>query len=377
MKPTALYIHIPFCEHKCIYCDFYSVITDNRIPEYLTAIKTEISSLAKEYSERREIISIFFGGGTPSLLEPYQIADLLQFIYTQFYVSPNVEITLETNPGTVSFEKLKLFKASGINRLSIGIQSFNNEELKFLTRIHDKDSAIRTVNEASLAGFNNINIDLIFNLPGQTKEIWKSNLNEAVNLPVTHISAYSLILEPGTVLNKLVIDKKVELQDEDYDAGLYEETISFLNGKGFVQYEVSNFAKPGYECSHNNSYWNYSDYLGVGTGAHSFVKNHRWWNYRNLSLYIEKIKSTGLAAADTEVLSAEQMIDEYIMLGLRSSGLDTEELNKRFSFSFGDEKEIYIKSLIDSGHLTPKGSHIKMTPLGYPVCDEIVKNLIS
>ncbi|HSL88755.1 MAG TPA: radical SAM family heme chaperone HemW, partial [Ignavibacteriaceae bacterium] len=229
----SIYIHIPFCDHKCIYCDFYSIITSDNVDNFLTSLSKEIKFFAEKYSNGREFSSIFFGGGTPSLMKADYIKTILGELNNNFNISGDAEITIETNPGTVYLKKLKEFRQSGINRISIGIQSFNENELKFLTRIHDKETAIQTVYNAVDAGFENINIDLIFNLPGQTKERWQSNLHTAVSLPITHLSAYSLILEQGTILNKMVLDGKVKIQDADYDAELYKSTIEFLIKSGF------------------------------------------------------------------------------------------------------------------------------------------------
>ena len=287
MKNSALYIHIPFCDHKCIYCDFYSIITKDNIPSFLASVKKEIDYYSLLYSKERFFTSIYFGGGTPSLMDTRYISEIIDYLYKSFSVSENAEITLETNPGTVNQNKLKDFCTTGINRISIGIQSFHEDELKFLTRIHDKATAIDTVYNAEKAGFKNISADLIFNLPGQTKAKWLNNLETIVELPVKHISAYSLILERGTILNKMVLDGKVKIQDEDYDAELYELTIDFLESNGFSQYEVSNFSKEGYECIHNKAYWEYRDYLSFGPSAHSFVDGKRWWNFSSLKKYIQ------------------------------------------------------------------------------------------
>ncbi len=293
-------------------------------------MKKEISYYAEKHSSDRELISIFFGGGTPSLMEPDYISEILESIKTNFVVRDDAEVTLETNPGTVSLEKLKKFRTAGINRISIGIQSFDNNDLKFLTRIHNSETAIKTVKDASDAGFENISLDLIFNLPGQTKRKWIKNLEQAVKLSIKHISAYSLILERGTTLNKMVLDGKVKIRDEDYDAELYQSTIDFITSKGFYQYEVSNFAKPGFECLHNNAYWHYTDYLGFGTSAHSFVNSERWWNFSSLKMYIDKIEQSGNAVAGSEIISSEKALDEYIMLELRSSGLNIKMFENRF-----------------------------------------------
>jgi oxygen-independent coproporphyrinogen III oxidase len=376
LKETAFYIHIPFCDHKCIYCDFYSIITEDNILPYLNALKKEISYYAAYYSEDRIYTSIFFGGGTPSLMKPEYILEIIKTLKENYNISGNAEITLETNPGTVNKEKLKSFREIGINRISIGIQSFNENELKFLTRIHDKDTAVKTVIEANEIGLNNINIDLIFNLPGQTKEKWESNLNNAVKLPITHISTYSLILERGTILNKMVLDGKVKIQDEDYDADLYEICINFLEQHGFHQYEVSNFAKNGFECTHNNAYWRYKDYLSFGTSSHSFVNGKRWWNFSSLKRYLNEIEKKDNAVANHEILNKEQMLNEYIMLALRSRGLDIFEFKSKFGEYWLNKNTVYLNELMKRNFLAIDENYISLTKRGYAVCDEILSNIL-
>lgn len=373
MKETAIYIHIPFCDHKCIYCDFYSIISYENVTAYLAALKKEIGYYAEKESADRKIISIFFGGGTPSFMEPGYIAEIINEIKNYFDVSENAEITLETNPGTVDKAKLSAFRKAGINRISVGIQSFDEEELKFLTRIHDAETAKRTVIAAKDSGFGNISIDLIFNLPGQTKSAWRSNLGQALALPVTHISAYSLILERGTILNKMVLDGKVKMQDEDYDADLYESTIDFMTGRGFVQYEVSNFALPGFECVHNNAYWRYKDYLGFGTSAHSFVGGKRWWNFSALTFYLNAVEKNNYAVAGNEILSNEMMLDEYVMLALRSRGLDLNELREKFISDWPERNRKLIDELIRNQFIIDSGGFLTFTSKGYAVCDEILR----
>ena len=379
MKTTACYIHIPFCDHKCIYCDFYSIITSDNIQPFLSSVKKEISHYAEKYSDGRELISIYFGGGTPSLMKPDYISEIINEVKSDFKVKDDAEITLETNPGTVSSEKLKKFREVGINRISIGIQSFDNDDLKFLTRIHDAETAIRTVYDASEAGFENISLDLIFNLPNQTKKKWTKYLELAVMLPIKHISAYSLILERGTILNKMVLDSKVKISDDDYDAELYETTINFLVNTGFYQYEVSNFAKPGYECVHNNAYWHYTDYFGFGTSAHSFSNNKRWWNISSLKMYIDHIHNFGNAIAGEETISLEKALDEFVMLELRSSGLDKKRLEQLFGYTgvgWLNEKYPYLETLRKKDFLRMNDEIIKLTPKGYAVCDEILKEIL-
>jgi len=379
MVETACYIHIPFCDHKCIYCDFYSIITSDNIQSFLKSLKKEIEYYAEKYSADRELISIYFGGGTPSLMEPEYISQIIQSIKSKFVVKENAEITLETNPGTVTLEKLKLFLSSGINRISIGIQSFKNDELKFLTRIHDSETGLKTVNNAALAGFENISLDLIFNLPGQTKKKWLENLRQSINLPINHISAYSLILERGTILNKMVLDGKVKIADEDYDAELYETTIDFLTSNGFYQYEVSNFAKPGFECIHNNAYWHYKDYLSFGTSAHSFIDGKRWWNFSSLKMYIDNIENSGSAVAGSEIINTEKALNEYVMLELRSSGLRTKIFENRFGTEAANwlkKNYPYFELLKNQNFVSMQNGLIKLSAKGYAVCDEILSEIL-
>jgi len=374
---SALYVHVPFCRHKCIYCDFYSIITTDNISPYLTALKKEIKNYAEAYSGNNQFKSIFFGGGTPSLLPPAEIANIIDALRKNYNVCADAEVTLEANPGTIDKDKLEQFRTAGINRLSVGIQSFDENDLKFLTRIHSNQQADAAIKDAREAGFENINLDLIFNLPKQTKEKWLVNLRHAADLPVTHISAYSLILERGTILNKLVLDGKVKIADEDYDAMLYEETINYLNSKGFVQYEVSNFAKPGYECRHNLAYWEYDNYLGFGPSAHSFANGKRWWNYSSLKKYIAEIERNGSACSGSEVLTDEQKLEEYVMLALRSRGLKKNEFSKLFNNNWLLKNESRFNEYIKNNLLYLNGDMLCLTAKGYAVCDEILAEILG
>jgi len=409
MIESALYIHIPFCDHKCIYCDFYSIITTDNIPSFLNSLKKEIKHYSKFYSDERIFTSIYFGGGTPSLMHPDYIREIISGLKESYAVSNDAEITLETNPGTVDSGKLKSFFEIGINRLSIGIQSFDEDDLKFLTRIHNKQTAIETVFNARESGFENINIDLIFNLPGQTKKKWMYNLQTALTLPIKHISAYSLILERGTILNKMVLDGKVSIRDDDYDAELYELTIDFLESNQFHQYEVSNFTLDGFECRHNKAYWNYKDYIGFGPSAHSFVSGKRlaiakpmcsnldikengyvypesderkingaarWWNFSSLKKYIEEVERHNSAQANYEILSTEEMLNEYVMLAIRSNGLSINDFKTRFGEEWIIRKYNYFRKLRGKNLLLMDDNSIRLTKTGYALCDEILGNIL-
>ncbi len=386
-KEAGIYVHIPFCDHKCIYCDFYSIIKDDSKAVYLANLKREIDRFARVYSDSHHFRTIYFGGGTPSLVEPEYLGELITHLKNSFEVSPDAEITMETNPGMVSGEKLAAFREQGINRISIGIQSFDPDDLKFLTRIHDADAAIRTVHDAAAAGFQDISIDLIFNLPGQDLARWRKNLEIATSLPITHISAYSLILEKGTILNKMVLKGEVEIQDEEIDSQLYELTMDYLAAKGFGHYEVSNYCKPGFECKHNMIYWDCENYLSFGTSAHSYMEGKRWWNYSALSIYNSSMEKRGDAVAGSEILTEDDLYEEYVMLALRSRGLKrssnlvlsaSEPVEKGEGLPAGwfEEREQIIKPLLEGGKLEWDGNLLKLTRNGFSVCDEIVERLL-
>ncbi len=374
MIDLACYIHVPFCKHKCIYCDFYSIIKFENVNEYIKSLLKEIDYYASEYSKSHKIKTIFFGGGTPSILEPKAIEEILKYLSKKFTIDSSPEITLEANPGTLTYNKLINIKSAGINRLSIGVQSFDDDDLTYLTRIHKSNDAIEIINSAKIAGFENLSLDLIFNLPKQSKEKWIKNLDAATALPINHISCYSLIVEPGTILNKQVLDGKVKINDEDYDADLYEITIEYLKNKGFEQYEVSNFAKNGYQSLHNKFYWEYKDYLGLGPSAHSFINGIRWSNYTSLSYYINSISKKNEAIMYKETLTNKQKVEEFVIMGLRATGINLEQL-KIISPEWLNINNKSLKFMKEKGYLTITEQFIKLTSLGYPLCDEILLNL--
>jgi oxygen-independent coproporphyrinogen-3 oxidase len=376
MKDSGIYIHIPFCDHKCVYCDFYSITTTQKVREYVDALKMEFHTYHEQFAASHRFSSIFFGGGTPSFLAPEFIEEIIAALYNEFSFTPDAEITLETNPGTVDQQKIAALKQAGINRFSIGIQSFKEADLTFMTRIHDADTAKKTVAAVADAGIRNISVDLIFNLPGQTREAWLDNLRQAIELPISHLSAYSLIVEHGTILYKMVRDKIITISDDDFDADLYEATIKLMTDHGFQQYEVSNFCKPGFECRHNNHYWQYRDYLSFGTSAHSFMNGKRWWNISGLTFYLLSMQEKHHARAGEETLTPEQMHDEYIMLTLRSSGLNRVEYVSLFGKAWLSKREKQIQRFVKENFLIEENALLKMSAKGYAVCDEIIKDLL-
>jgi len=377
---SGIYIHIPFCERKCIYCDFYSIENLDQIDLFVNSILQEIRIFKSEsdFVGGTCFDTIYFGGGTPSLLKVSQFEKILNALYENFCISDNPEITVEANPGTVDKEKLSKFKCIGINRLSLGVQSFLDDELKFLGRIHTSEDAIRCIEFAFESGFENVNVDLIFGLPGQSEERWRENLFTVIKLNVPHISAYNLIVEKGTPLYEIVRSGEVKLPSDDEQAGLYEITMELLENAGYIHYEVSNYARSGFECRHNLKYWRYESYVGFGPSAHSFWGNRRWWNVANLGKYLNLIAQGKLPIANFEILSDEKMVEEFIYLGLRSTGIDLKKFKERFAFDFidGEIKEKLVE-MKKNGYIEMDDFKVRLTRKGFSVCDEIAVNLVS
>lgn len=315
-KELELYIHIPFCVKKCSYCDFLSAPATEQTKEaYMAALFAEIGGRAKDYKERI-VTSVFIGGGTPSLLSGDSIKQLMEHIREGFRLAPDAEITMEVNPGTVTTEKLAAFYGAGINRLSIGMQSAQEQELKILGRIHDFDGFCQVYLEAVEAGFTNINVDVMSGLPGQTLASYKDTLEKVLRLePMPqHISAYSLIVEEGTPFAAMADRGELPLPEEDTERAMYEETIEVLAGYGFHRYEISNYALDGYECRHNVGYWIRRDYLGFGIGAASLIGNVRFQNGRDLNAYLAHPLA---CREEQQSLTTQEQMEETMFLGLR------------------------------------------------------------
>ncbi len=315
-KELELYVHIPFCVKKCSYCDFLSAPATEQTKEaYMAALFAEIGGRAKDYKDRI-VTSVFIGGGTPSLLSGDSIRQLMEHIREGFSLASDAEITMEVNPGTVTAEKLTAFYGAGINRLSIGMQSAQEKELKILGRIHDFDSFCQVYREAVEAGFTNINVDVMSGLPGQTLASYKDTLEKVLRLePMPqHISAYSLIVEEGTPFAAMADRGELPLPEEDTERAMYEETIEVLAGYGFHRYEISNYALDGYECRHNVGYWIRRDYLGFGIGAASLIDNVRFQNGRDLNAYLAHPLA---CREEQQSLTTQEQMEETMFLGLR------------------------------------------------------------
>ncbi len=318
-KELELYIHIPFCVKKCSYCDFLSAPATEQTQEaYMAALFAEIGGRAKEYKDRI-VTSVFIGGGTPSLLSGDSIKQLMEHIREGFTLAQDAEITMEVNPGTATAAKLAAFHAAGINRLSIGMQSAQEKELKMLGRIHDFGSFVQVYREAVEAGFTNINVDVMSGLPGQTLASYKDTLEKVLHLePIPqHISAYSLIVEEGTPFAALADRGELPLPEEDTERAMYEETIEVLEKYGFHRYEISNYVRGGYECRHNVGYWIRRDYLGFGIGAASLIDNVRFQNKRGLDEYLAHPLD---CREEEQSLTVPEQMEETMFLGLRLTG---------------------------------------------------------
>lgn len=359
-KELEIYIHIPFCVQKCAYCDFLSAPADEAVRErYIDALKEEIRQ-QKSFGSEYKVISIFIGGGTPSILEGAQIAEILKEIRNYFAVEADAEITIECNPGTLSEDKLSCYKKSGINRLSLGLQSADNQELKLLGRIHTYEKFLESFSLARKVGFGNLNVDLMSALPGQTKESWQETLRQVIALNPEHISAYSLIIEEGTPFYERYKPGGQEeylLPDEDLERQMYYDTRDILRAAGYERYEISNYAKPGFECRHNLGYWERREYLGLGLGASSLIKGVRYQNHKKLSAYLKG----DYTHEEVQKLTRKEEQEETMFLGLRKAEgiLLTEELLEVY-------KET-LQRLQQKGLLLWEGGRVRLTDLGIDV----------
>ncbi len=395
-KDFSIYVHIPFCERKCLYCDFLSFgAGKEQMGSYFEALLKEIKAASKEY-EDRVVKTIFFGGGTPSFPEGKKICDTLKAIKSAFRVSKDCEISIEVNPASAIYDKLVSFKEAGFNRLSIGAQSLNDDELKKLGRLHDSRTFIETFENARRAGFDNINIDVMSALPDQSLDSYMETLRKVVEMGPEHISAYSLIVEEGTPF----YDMDLKLPDEDTDRAMYHETKRYLKEHGYHRYEISNYARDAaaeitgegssercYECAHNKVYWQRGNYLGLGLGAASMVDNTRWSNTRDFRRYVEFASDMSCIRENHEELSLKSQMEEFMFLGLRLvRGVDVEEFRHLFSQDITDVYGDVIERYVKSGHLEivsesdpdryTNQTYLRLTDAGLDVSNTIMADFL-
>ena len=370
-----IYIHIPFCKQKCSYCNFHFSTSLNFKDEMLRAMKTEML-LRKDELQNRTLKSLYFGGGTPSILSVDEINSLIDEALRYFSFEKDIEITLEANPDDLDKSFLKQLAETPVNRLSIGTQSFFEEDLKLMNRAHTASEAEGSIKRAQDFGFENLSIDLIYGSPTSNLEIWKENLNKTIALEVPHISSYALTVEPKTALENWISKGKVKSPKEEEQNREFYYLSDFLKDNGFEHYEVSNFAKPGFYSRHNSSYWKYQEYLGIGPSAHSYNGfDVRSWNVANNQQYIKKLNDK-LLAKEEEILSKEDQFNEMIMIGLRTIwGVDLRSLKNKFSDRLLEHFQTEIKTKIEEGILIIENDHLKIPEKHWFMADGIASDL--
>lgn len=379
----GVYIHIPYCVKKCPYCDFNSWGIKESFPEsgYTESLLRELEFYRDEI-EGRELTSVFFGGGTPSLFDPESIGRIISGIYSMTRPAPDIEVSLEVNPKTADLEKLRGLRDAGVNRISVGVQSFSPRKLEFLGRINSPEDGRRILDDVRSAGFSNYNLDLMYGTGGETPDEWRSDLEEAVTFGTSHISAYCLTIEKGTEFGALFSKGKLILPGEDSLSQFIDFTTAFLDGAGYSQYEISNYSKPRFECRHNLLYWKGDDYIGLGAGAHSHLNcaegspwGMRWGNVRPPVSYMKAVGEGKRPVDFKESLSMEEAVEDRIIMGFRlNEGLDVKGLQNYFGVSPDRSR---IESLGEDGFLEMSGDVIRLTKKGTLLSDEIIVRLVS
>ncbi len=374
----GLYLHIPFCQHKCSYCDFYSIENRDQQHSFVKLLCREIELRAASLrSSRRSLSSIFLGGGTPSLLLPSEFEMIASTITSLFDLGADCEWTMECNPGTVRLDTLASYKANGVNRLSFGVQSFHHDELAFLERIHSSRESNEAVDLARRAGFDNINIDMMFALPNQSLQKFQESMRQAVSLQTEHISAYSLIFEEGTPLYAQLQKKLVEPQNEENDTEMYQWCISFLADNGYRQYEVSNFSRKDKECVHNLCYWEGREYLACGPSAHGYIDSTRYWNPRSLSRYISLLEEDVVPTLNQEQLNNNDKMFERCFLELRARGIEIARFDEDFGLSLLEAVAEEWQWMQREGFVSIVDGRLSLSSSGYSVCDDVSLRIIQ
>jgi oxygen-independent coproporphyrinogen-3 oxidase len=375
MKRAGLYIHIPFCRAKCTYCDFYSVADrDEQIPGFIDALIQELNN-TKINTTEWIIDTIFIGGGTPSLLSPDDLRQILGVVQKVFSIDSWAEITLEANPGEAPGNKLIGFLEVGINRLSIGAQSFNKNALQFLTRIHSAEDIFKTFESARNSGFENINCDMIYNIPGQSVDDWKKDLSKIIELSPEHISVYSLTVEKGTPLFKEIHSGRIKMPFESVTMKMLRWANMHLNNSGFRQYEISNYALQGFECKHNLHYWKIEPYFGFGPSAHSFDGEKRWSNISNLDQYVRSIRNNRSPIQHTSVITDLTLANEMIGFGMRmNAGISLNQLPFQYRSALSQK----INSLGSqwAGMIIQESNRIRLSDRGMLYADALAVELM-
>ncbi len=377
---VGLYIHIPFCLHKCSYCDFFSItlMSAQLLESYTNALLEEIRQKSM-WGQTFEIDTIYFGGGTPSLLSGKQLARIIKIIHNEFMVNDQAEISIEANPGTLDEKKIKEFIDAGINRLSLGVQSFADKDLRVLSRIHNSYDVMVVIENLHKLELKNFNIDLIYGIPGQNIKGWIKNLGLAVDCSPKHISTYLLQLDASTPMARDVKEGILELLDEDAEWAMYNHTIEYLLKSGFEHYEISNFCRPGFECKHNLIYWQAREYIGIGTGAVSFIDAHRYMNKKNIQEYLNRMQNgVSCLTEELEHMNCNSLVIDAIILGLRlCRGISIKEFEQRFGINIESEYYGIILDYNNKGLLKLKDGYLRLTKSGYFLSNEVLCGFID
>lgn len=376
---ASLYIHIPFCTQRCSYCDFFFVTAKHGHEKFAETLCMETTQVAQNFSDLN-LPTVYFGGGTPSRLSSQTITRILMHIQACFHLHPACEITLEANPEDITASGLEELRSAGITRISLGVQSFLDEELKFMNRCHNSEQALRACRQIHDAGFDSWSLDLIFGIPGASIEGWQDNLHQAIETGAFHISTYSLTVEPHTPLHKQVKRGIVKPASDKQIAEQFQMAMDILEPAGFEHYEVSGFARPRHRSRHNMRYWNHTNYIGVGPSAHSFWWQDqnalRWENVRSLRTYTELVTAGQSPISGRETLSDHELACERIMLTLRTSeGLDLEHLKNHYGFNLAKHKQKELEEMNVQGLITQHGTSIHLTTKGMHVCDGLTTQL--
>ena len=372
---AGIYIHIPFCKSKCAYCNFFSLASQSKMNDYLDALKNEIVS-RNQYLGNEMVETIYFGGGTPSLLSADDIAEIIEILHKNFNIISKPEITLEVNPDTVDKEKLISLKEKGINRISVGIQSFNDDDLRYLDRKHNSKHALQIIDDLKSVDFDKLTLDLIYGIPTLTEEKWNKNLDIFFSTGISHLSAYALTVEPKTILGQKI--EKGILQDVNEDATIrhYEILIERTKECEFEHYEISNFAKKGFRSQHNSIYWKDVKYLGLGASAHSYDGNSRQWNVSNLTKYINTDFETDTDFFERELLTKDDKFNEYVMTSLRTSwGCDINKIASEYGISYANHFLKNVKSYVDKGIMLKNDNSYILTDNGMLLADGIASEI--
>jgi oxygen-independent coproporphyrinogen-3 oxidase len=377
MKKLGLYVHIPFCERKCNYCDFYSLVKTNEIEDrYVHALLYEIKSYKDRCSDY-EVDTVFIGGGTPSYLKSENIKLIMQEINNTFLLSNDCEITIEANPNSIDKDKALQYKSCGINRISLGIQSLDDNILKFMGRLHDSDEAINAIRAIKEAGINNINVDIMFGIPSQTIDNIINSLSRVIKEDIEHISFYSLKLEEGTPMYSMEKKGLIKTLDDDDEREMYYAGRGFMEDNGYTQYEISNFSKASYECKHNIKYWTGGEYIGFGPFAHSCFEDKRYNNISDINIYCNNINNSQKYRQLNEILNKESKMFEYIMLGLRmNKGISIDDFDNKFEINFLEIYKNQVKKLLENNLITLDKSTVKLSKRGMDISNYVFEEFM-